>query len=253
MKTRSPCVLRLVPIAGSRSKMKGLSLVELLVSIVLGLLLTTGIVTVYLESKSNYIVEEEMARLQENGRFALNYLKRELHLAGFYGGNLDAETLPAVLIGGTDRAATNWALDASEPVDLINNFASAPLKTSNDKTWTCLEASDIKDGTDIISVKRSAGDATLKNGVFSAGINAAQDAQWYLRLENYGDIIGWDYVNPGENFPSGEIGLGSQVDYWEMYASIFYIQKVSVAGDTVPNLCVVRLAGDRCRNAWLRA
>jgi Tfp pilus assembly protein PilW len=223
--------------------MKGLSLVELLVSIVLGLLLTTGIVTVYLESKSNYIVEEEMARLQENGRFALNYLKRELTLAGFYAGNLEAEDLPAVAIGGTDCAASNWALDASEAVDLISDFASAPLLTTNAKTWTCLVDSDIQLDTDILSVKRSAGEATLKDGVFRTGVTAAQDAQWYLRLENYGDIMGWVYVNPGENFPSG-MTAGSQVDYWEMYASIFYIQKFSASGDTVPTLCMERLSGD---------
>ncbi len=240
---RSSRVHRLTTPACRLSKMDGLSLVELLVSIVLGLLLTTGIVTVYLESKSNYIVEEEMARLQENGRYALNYLKRELTLAGFYSGNLDAETLPAAAIGGSDCASGNWALDASEPVDLINDFDGSSLDTILSTTWTCLVGSDIEDDTDILAVKRSAGEATLKDGEFSTGVTAAEDAQWYLRLENFGDIINWVYVGDGLNFPSG-IGAGSQVDYWEMYASIFYIQKFSASGDAVPTLCVVRLVGD---------
>ena len=74
-----------------RSRLRGFTLIELMVSVVLGLLLSLGVVNIYLGSKKNYAAEEDMARIQENGRFALNFLKRELMQVGFYGGRLDVD------------------------------------------------------------------------------------------------------------------------------------------------------------------
>ena len=64
--------------------MAGLTLIELLISILLGAVLSLAISGVYLESVRNFMVENEMARLQENGRFSLNLLRRELSQAGFF-------------------------------------------------------------------------------------------------------------------------------------------------------------------------
>ena len=48
-----------------RPRQRGLSLVELMRSIVLGLLIVAAVIGVYLESKRNYAAEEEVARIQE--------------------------------------------------------------------------------------------------------------------------------------------------------------------------------------------
>ena len=64
----------------------GLTLIELMVSILLGSTFSLAIAGVYLHSKRQFAVEEAMARVQENGRFALHLLRRELSLAGFYSG-----------------------------------------------------------------------------------------------------------------------------------------------------------------------
>ncbi|MCP5278016.1 MAG: PilW family protein [Thiobacillus sp.] len=66
---------------GRRSQV-GLSLIELLVAMGLGLILVLGIGTVYLGSRQSYRMQEANARVQETGRFALEIIGRSLRLAG---------------------------------------------------------------------------------------------------------------------------------------------------------------------------
>ncbi|WP_339080122.1 PilW family protein [Pseudomonas sp. TMP9] len=69
--------------AKMRRTQLGLSLVELMVAMALGLLLMTGVVQVFLSSRQTYAANEAMGRLQENGRFALEFIARSARLAGY--------------------------------------------------------------------------------------------------------------------------------------------------------------------------
>ncbi|WP_020410261.1 PilW family protein [Hahella ganghwensis] len=64
---------------------RGLSLVELLIALVLGLLLLTGVINVFLSSKTSYGVQEANSQVQENARFALEFISRDVRMAGFGG------------------------------------------------------------------------------------------------------------------------------------------------------------------------
>jgi len=64
---------------------RGLSLVELLVAMTLGLLLLAGVIQVVLGSKRSYQSEVALAELQETGRFALEAMTQDLRNAGFTG------------------------------------------------------------------------------------------------------------------------------------------------------------------------
>lgn len=61
----------------------GLTVVELLVALVLSLLLLTGIIQVFLASKQTYATNEAMSVLQENGRFALEFIARSVRMGGY--------------------------------------------------------------------------------------------------------------------------------------------------------------------------
>lgn len=61
----------------------GLSIVELMISLVLGLLLMAGIIQVFLSSRQTYAANEAMGRMQENGRFALDFIARSARMAGY--------------------------------------------------------------------------------------------------------------------------------------------------------------------------
>lgn len=63
----------------------GFSIVELMIAMTLGILLSGLILDVTLSSsRSNRIVELN-SEMIENGRYATNLLKNEIRLAGFYG------------------------------------------------------------------------------------------------------------------------------------------------------------------------
>jgi len=64
---------------------QGLSLVELLISIVIGLFIITGVIRVLIDSKESYILEEETAYIQESARFLNDQLLYDLRLASFVG------------------------------------------------------------------------------------------------------------------------------------------------------------------------
>ena len=61
---------------------KGLSLVELLIAMALGLLLTVGALQMMLSSQTIYRTTDTLSRVQENGRFALNFLAKGIRMAG---------------------------------------------------------------------------------------------------------------------------------------------------------------------------
>jgi type IV pilus assembly protein PilW len=67
-----------------RSCQAGLTLLEIMISLSLGLLLLTGIGTIYVGSNQTYRVQEQNARIQESGRYALEVLGRSLRQAGYW-------------------------------------------------------------------------------------------------------------------------------------------------------------------------
>lgn len=56
----------------------GVSLIELMLAMVLGLLILAGVIQLFIGSKMTYTSNEALARVQENGRFAMELLKRDL-------------------------------------------------------------------------------------------------------------------------------------------------------------------------------
>ena len=78
----------------------GLTLVELMVAMVLGLLVAAGIVTVFSSTSSSSKAQNQLARLQEEGRFAITRLGTDLRMAnGQYCTNTGGVAKPGA--GGT--------------------------------------------------------------------------------------------------------------------------------------------------------
>ena len=69
----------------SLNKVHGVTLVELMIAIVIGSIVALGISSVYSSSKRSFKLQEEFSRMQENGRFAMNYIARFVRGAGYSG------------------------------------------------------------------------------------------------------------------------------------------------------------------------
>ena len=61
----------------------GFSLVEVMLSVTLGLLLMVGVLKVYDTSKRSYRLTENLSRMQENARFGMEMLTKDIRMAGF--------------------------------------------------------------------------------------------------------------------------------------------------------------------------
>jgi len=64
---------------------RGLSLIELMIAVTLGIFISGGIIQLFVNSKQSYRVQENLSRLQENGRFAMEFITRDIRAAGYFG------------------------------------------------------------------------------------------------------------------------------------------------------------------------
>lgn len=67
----------------SMNRQAGLSLIELMISIVLGFILMAAAISSMLSTKQTYEVNDDLSRAQENGRLALDLMVRDLRMAGY--------------------------------------------------------------------------------------------------------------------------------------------------------------------------
>jgi len=87
----------------------GFTLVELMVALVIGLAMVAGLLTFTSENKSSYTMQNEIGRLQENARFALDTLSRNIGSAGL---SLPPPNGPA---GGIVAFDSTLSLENSNP------------------------------------------------------------------------------------------------------------------------------------------
>jgi type IV pilus assembly protein PilW len=90
----------------------GLSLIELMVALTLGLLIVGAVIQVFVASRLTYNVNEGLGRVQENARFAMEFLQRDVRMAG-----------SSAMCGGRPPQQVNKARDNAtipEIVTLLN-------------------------------------------------------------------------------------------------------------------------------------
>ncbi|MFW6092457.1 MAG: PilW family protein [Pseudomonadota bacterium] len=85
--------------AGHRDQ-SGFSLVELMLALALGIVVVTGIVQLFVGNSQTYRMLTGQARMQENARFALEFIAQAARSAGYYGCSLDRSNYVNGLGGG---------------------------------------------------------------------------------------------------------------------------------------------------------
>lgn len=77
----------------SASGHRGFGLIELIIAMALGLILILGVAQVLISSKRSFLMQQQVAALQENARFVLTRISRDIRQAGMFG-CLDLLRLP---------------------------------------------------------------------------------------------------------------------------------------------------------------
>ena len=69
----------------SQSRQSGLSLVEIMVALVISSLLIAGVIQIFIGNKATFRLQEGLGRMQENARFALDFMTQDIRQAGYLG------------------------------------------------------------------------------------------------------------------------------------------------------------------------
>lgn len=144
---------------------RGLTLIELMVGLTLGLLITVALLRLFGDiSSSNQNLQRISAEV-ENGRYAGELLRDDLQMAGYFG--------EAPFIGAAATSPDPCAIS-------INDFTAAPLAFppavrgyATTEDLSCL--ANRRSGTDALAVRR------LDTRTETVDSLAADNAQWYLQ------------------------------------------------------------------------
>ncbi|OIQ45720.1 MAG: hypothetical protein BM565_12725, partial [Gammaproteobacteria bacterium MedPE] len=64
------------------AKQQGFSIVELMIALVISIGTIGGLFSIYLKTRTTQELTEANSRIQESGRFAMEYLKRDIRMIG---------------------------------------------------------------------------------------------------------------------------------------------------------------------------
>lgn len=133
-------------------RQRGVSLVELLVALTLGAFITVGIVQMFTANRETYQINMGQARLQENARFAMDFIERPLRMAGFTGCFSATDDLVVLnvlnLVGGNvpfefDFTRMVEGLDATGAGSWSPPARQALMPAD-------IDFADVQDGTDVL-------------------------------------------------------------------------------------------------------
>src|SRR5437868_3586744 len=83
-----------------KNRQQGMSMVELMVALTIGLVIMAAASTVFVNANRNYQTTDSMGRMQENVRTALAALGRDIRLAGYFGCRSEFDNINSTLNGG---------------------------------------------------------------------------------------------------------------------------------------------------------
>ena len=231
-----------------RSLQKGLSLVELMISLTVGSVITAGVVQLFSANSETYGVLTGQSRMQESARFSLDFIGRDVYKAGYFGCFSSNEQLYWTAASGDnipyefDLRSGLQGYNASE-VDRDWNPDLDDLPTTVNGTntnvfvaGTGINSDSIVSGTDVITIRSL----------------SAQDVETRLTEELLNATDDIEVVKPADGT---ELGFG-QGDLAMIYdcekATIFQVTDLTPESDPIVIEHDVDTAGVSWGNSFAR-
>jgi type IV pilus assembly protein PilW len=106
---------------GQPRKMSGFTLVELMVTLVISMAILAALSQAFVSGNTAYSVQDRLGELQENGRYALYFMQRDIRMAGYPG--VDPTVVPFA-ISPSSTVCTSLSLPANFTCDGTGNAAN---------------------------------------------------------------------------------------------------------------------------------
>lgn len=206
------CTPRPIPAASTALRQRGITLVELMVSITIGLLLLAGITLLISQQSSSSNELDKASRQIENGRYAMQLLQQEMQLAGYYG---EFSTPPGAPGALPDPCATAVSsIDSALPLHVQGVDSPATGLTG------CLADADHVPGTDILVIRRA--DTTAISPA------SAVAGQVYIQATQAGYVMGTG--SDISVFTLKKKDNTTLADLRKFMVTIFYVSPCNVKG-----------------------
>jgi type IV pilus assembly protein PilW len=152
----------------TRERQKGVTLVELMISLLLGLLLTAGIIQVFAGNRVTYAFNDGLSRIQESARFSLDHIAYNARMAGYSGclsdvaihNNLDA---PNTFRDDIENGILGHDANGTGNDDEFAALATNPAPSTNPNAWTPALPAELGNsvipGSDVLIVRGVSGTA----------------------------------------------------------------------------------------------
>ncbi len=203
----------------ARFSCSGLTLIEVLVAMAVGLILLLGLSALFVKSTVTFKSNDDFSRMQENGNFALNSIGNDLRMVGFYGSiaSNDLSTPSAMTHVG---CLAPWATKFGVPLSGLHNQTIAAAMAA----MPCVKASNFIDGTSILMTLGASGVRVLP---------AALDAiTIYVQSDPNGGIVflGNKYAAFSAATKRSVFGVGGvpeQAPIYQYQARAYYLRPCS--------------------------
>jgi type IV pilus assembly protein PilW len=220
----------------SLPKSRGFSLVELMIGVALGLVVLAALTTFFVSSSSTRNEIERTSRQIENGRYAVDALRNELHLAGFYAelqttGTTWTSTDPCLSASTTDIGLSLSPLNVPLPVFGYADGVTKPSCILNQVP-----------GTDVIVIRRF---NTEQVPLATAVLDAANYYWQPSRCRTDSTTTPWTFgTGNSGGFGLRTLNCAGPSNLYRMHVTIFYVRDYGYTpGDNIQTL--VKLEVDR--------
>jgi type IV pilus assembly protein PilW len=152
----------------------GFTLIELLIAIALGLVILAGLYQTFRTQQDTYIVQDQVAAMQQNLRGAMYLITRDLQMAGWYS-NFDR-----------NKHNIDWDDQDGDNNPVTNPENGRPLLFSVDNNATAGDG--INDGTDMLVIVKGGDEHRLLTATESAGGTSISLSSYDLDGDGQADL-----------------------------------------------------------------
>lgn len=204
----------------------GLSLVEMMISLTIGLVLLAGITSLISQQSTTRVEMEKSSRQIENGRYAMQVLNDDIEHAGFYGEYAPSSTTTyTVPADPCDTVVANLGWNSATPAIAVPVYGY----TAADATPSCV--SNRLAGTAMLVVRRTAA-PTVAAAAAVAGTAYLQTSRCNT------DTV--PFVLDTGSFTLKQKDCATLAPLHKYIVRIYYVSTCSVCGtDTIPTLKMV--------------
>ncbi len=165
----------------SGCRQRGVTLVELMIAMLLGLVLVAGIIQIFTGNRATYEFTDSLGRIQENARFTLDHIAHDARMAGYRGcladvavfNNLD---VPSAFRDDIENGVLGYDANGTGAGETFVATAKDPAPSGTPGNWTPALPAELNNlvipGSDVLIVRSISGPTQTMLAPFSnaAGI-----------------------------------------------------------------------------------